>query len=239
MYSFVNTWSQTKTGGKLISSLADVVKTNPTHTGLRLPTNKPILINSSRKKNEYDEVEECLYIKFIKSSKIVLNNCAHERCHATYFSTYKNLYLKGDDKQQEKSSKCQIIGMVEDGVFNVPGNRFGKKEVQKAINQNRKLTENGIVGYQHVKKNQIIFQHIIEDNQTLSSTQIRNEILETVFEYISKITKKNKIQFLSEVDKPKLGKKFRRILKDETDGETGSLKNTPTLLVDNINNWRL
>jgi acetyl-CoA synthetase len=239
MYSLVNTLSQTKTRGKLISSLADVVKTNPTHKGLRLTTHKTILINSSRKKNEYDDVEEYLYIKFLRSSIIGLNNCDRERCHATYFSTYKTLYLKGIDTKQKKSSKYRITGMVEVGVFNVPGNRIGKKEVEKAINQNRKLTVNGIVGYNHVKKNQINFQYIISDNQTLSSNQIRNEILETAFEYNSKITKKNTIQFLSNVHKIKIGKKYRRILKDKTDGETGSLKDTSTLLVDNIYKGRL
>jgi acetyl-CoA synthetase len=136
----------------------------------------------------------------------------------------------------------RIIGRVDD-VINVSGHRFGTAEIENAINQNKKVIESAVVGYPHSIKGQGIYAYIILDSHAQGTDQMRDEILETVVEYIGRIAKPDKIQFVSGLPKTRSGKIMRRILRKVAEGEVSSLGDTSTLLdplvVDEIIEGRL
>jgi len=225
----VDTWWQTETGGIMISALAGVTETKPAHAGLPLPGIQPILIDSDGKEIIGNGVEGHLCIKFPWPSIIRTTFGDHERCRINYFSTYKNLYFTGDGARREENGMFRIIGRVDD-VINVSGHRFGTAEIENAINQNKKVIESAVVGYPHSIKGQGIYAYIILDQQAEATDQMRDEILETVVEYIGRIAKPDKIQFVSGLPKTRSGKIMRRILRKVAEGEVGSLGDTSTLL---------
>jgi len=225
----VDTWWQTETGGIMISALAGVTETKPAHAGLPLPGIQPILIDSDGKEIIGNGVEGHLCIKFPWPSIIRTTFGDHERCRINYFSTYKNLYFTGDGARREENGMFRIIGRVDD-VINVSGHRFGTAEIENAINQNKKVIESAVVGYPHSIKGQGIYAYIILDQQAEATDQMRDEILETVVEYIGRIAKPDKIQFVSGLPKTRSGKIMRRILRKVAEGEVSSLGDTSTLL---------
>jgi len=238
----VDTWWQTETGGVMISGLAGVSDLKPAHAGLPLPGIQPILVNSEGIEIEGNGVEGYLCIKFPWPAIIRTTWGDHERCRMTYFSTYKGLYFTGDGARREENGMYRIIGRVDD-VINVSGHRFGTAEIENAINQNKKVIESAVVGYPHSIKGQGIYAYITLADMTEEGDAMRDQIIETVAEYIGRIAKPDKIQFVSALPKTRSGKIMRRILRKIAEGETDSLGDTTTLLdplvVDEIIEGRL
>jgi acetyl-CoA synthetase len=238
----VDTWWQTETGGILISALAGITDSKPAHAGLPLPGIQPILVDSDGKELEGNNVEGHLCIRFPWPSILRTTWGDHERCRINYFATYKGLYFTGDGARRDENGLYRIIGRVDD-VINVSGHRFGTAEIENAINQNKKVVESAVVGYPHEIKGQGIYAYVILADKTLAGGPMREEIIETVAEYIGRIAKPDKIQFVSGLPKTRSGKIMRRILRKVAEGETQSLGDTTTLLdplvVDEIIEGRL
>ena len=238
----VDTWWQTETGGIMISGLAGISDLKPAHAGQPLPGIQPILVDAEGKEIEGEGVEGYLCIKFPWPSMIRTTFGDHERCRINYFATYKNLYFTGDGARREANNMYRIIGRVDD-VINVSGHRFGTAEIENAINQNKKVIESAVVGYPHDIKGQGIYAYVILAEGTSSDNHTRDEIIETVVEYIGRIAKPDKIQFVSGLPKTRSGKIMRRILRKIAEGDISSLGDTSTLLdplvVDEIAGGRL
>lgn len=225
----VDTWWQTETGGIMISGLAGISELKPAHAGLPLPGIQPILVESDGKEIMGNGVEGHLCIRFPWPGIIRTTWGDHERCRLNYFSTYPNLYFTGDGARREENGMYRIIGRVDD-VINVSGHRFGTAEIENAINQNKKVVESAVVGYPHAIKGQGIYAYVILANMEEAQDQTRDEILESVVEFIGRIAKPDKIQFVSGLPKTRSGKIMRRILRKVAEGETESLGDTTTLL---------
>jgi acetyl-CoA synthetase len=238
----VDTWWQTETGGIMISGLAGISELKPAHAGQPLPGIQPILVDSEGNEIEGEGVEGYLCVKFPWPSIIRTTFGDHERCRINYFATYKNLYFTGDGARREANNMYRIIGRVDD-VINVSGHRFGTAEIENAINQNKKVIESAVVGYPHDIKGQGIYAYVILADGSNADNHSRDEIIETVVEYIGRIAKPDKIQFVSGLPKTRSGKIMRRILRKIAEGDTSSLGDTSTLLdplvVDEIANGRL
>jgi acetyl-CoA synthetase len=225
----VDTWWQTETGGIMISGLAGISELKPAHAGLPLPGVQALLLDSEGKEITGNDVEGYLCIKYPWPSIIRSTYGDHERCRQTYFSNYKGMYFTGDGARREKNGMYRIIGRVDD-VINVSGHRFGTAEIENAINQNKKVVESAVVGYPHDIKGQGIYAYVILSESETTPEHLRDEIIETVAEYIGKIAKPDKIQFVSGLPKTRSGKIMRRILRKIAEGDTSSLGDTSTLL---------
>jgi len=225
----IDTWWQTETGGIMISGLAGISELKPAHAGQPLPGIQPILVDAEGKEIEGNGVEGYLCIKFPWPSILRTTWGDHERCRINYFSTYENLYFTGDGAKRDETGMYRIIGRVDD-VINVSGHRFGTAEIENAINQNKKVIESAVVGFPHYIKGQGIYAYIILAKAEEGNNQTRDEIIETVVEYIGRIAKPDKIQFVSGLPKTRSGKIMRRILRKVAEGEIHSLGDTSTLL---------
>jgi acetyl-CoA synthetase len=225
----VDTWWQTETGGIMISAIAGLTPSKPSHAGLPLPGIQPVLLNGEGKEIEANNEEGYLAIKFPWPSMIRTTWGDHERCRLTYFSTYKNYYFTGDGAKRDENGLYRIIGRVDD-VINVSGHRFGTAEIENAINQNKGVIESAVVGYPHDIKGQGIYAFVICDKLPENQEYMREEIYETVSSQIGRIAKPDKIQFVIGLPKTRSGKIMRRILRKVAEGEISSLGDTSTLL---------
>lgn len=225
----VDTWWQTETGGIMISALAGLTPSKPSHAGLPLPGIQPVLLNAEGKEIKANNEEGYLAVKFPWPSMIRTTWGDHERCRLTYFSTYKNYYFTGDGAKRDENGLYRIIGRVDD-VINVSGHRFGTAEIENAINQNKGVVESAVVGYPHDIKGQGIYAFVICDQLPENPEHFREAIYETVSSQIGRIAKPDKIQFVSGLPKTRSGKIMRRILRKVAEGDISALGDTSTLL---------
>lgn len=238
----VDTWWQTETGGIMISALAGVTPSKPSHAGYPLPGIQPVLLNSEGEIIEENGVEGYLAIRYPWPSMIRTTYGDHERCRINYFATYKGYYFTGDGAKRDENGMYRIIGRVDD-VINVSGHRFGTAEIENAINQNKHVVESAVVGFPHDIKGQGIYAFVICENAPENPDLLREEIYETVSQMIGRIAKPDRIQFVGGLPKTRSGKIMRRILRKVAEGELSNLGDTSTLLdplvVDQIIEGRL
>ena len=225
----VDTWWQTETGGILISPLADITQLKPCLATLPLPGVQPCLVDHNGKELLENNIEGLLCIKFPWPSILRTTWGDHERCHQTYFSTFKNKYFTGDGAKRDEDGYYRIIGRVDD-VINVSGHRIGTAEVEDAINKFSGVVESAVVGYPHDIKGQGIFAYVIPHGVVDDVAIFRKKILETVTNQIGPIAKPDKIVIVPGLPKTRSGKIMRRILRKIAEGDTSNLGDISTLL---------
>jgi acetyl-CoA synthetase len=226
----VDTWWQTETGGIMISPLAGITPTKPSHATLPLPGIQPILVDPEGNELKGNSVEGILCIKFPWPGMLRTTYGDHQRCFNTYFSAFRGLYLTGDGAKRDEEGYYRIIGRIDD-VINVSGHRIGTAEVEDAINQHPKVVESAVVGYPHEIKGSGIYAYVIcEDLSDREMATIENEIRDTVNKFIGPIAKPDKIQIVSGLPKTRSGKIMRRILRKIGEGDASNLGDTSTLL---------
>ncbi len=229
----VDTWWQTETGGIMISALAGITPSKPTHAGLPLPGVQPVLLTQEGKEIEGNDEEGYLAIKHTWPGIMRTTYGDHERARQTYFGPYPGYYFTGDGARRDADGLYRIIGRVDD-VINVSGHRFGTAEIENAINQNPHVVESAVVGYPHDVKGQGIYAYVIcRDGVPTKSPQkdhIEASIIETIVAEIGKIAKPDKIQIVSGLPKTRSGKIMRRILRKVAEGDITNLGDTSTLL---------
>jgi acetyl-CoA synthetase len=231
--SIVDTWWQTETGGILISPLAHITPTKPTFATLPLPGIQPCIVDSEGKEIHENNVQGNLCVKFPWPSMIRTTYGDHNRCKQVYFSTYPKMYFTGDGCRRDKDGYYRITGRVDD-VINVSGHRMGTAEVENGINEHPNVIESAVVGYPHNIKGQGIYAYVILDKDTVQTSEIFKEILDTVVQEIGAIAKPEKIQFVRGLPKTRSGKIMRRILRKVAEGDTSNLGDVSTLLDPNI-----
>lgn len=225
----VDTWWQTETGGILISPLAGITKTKPGFATLPLPGVQPVLVNESGQMLEGNGVEGRLCMKFPWPSIIRTTYGNHERCRATYFETYKNLYFTGDGCRRDEEGYYRITGRVDD-VIKVSGHLLGTAEIENAINQHPDIVESAVVAFPHDIKGWGIYAFCIDEHGRKDFEKLNREIVECVNKYMGPIAKPDKIQIVSGLPKTRSGKIMRRILRKVAEGDVSNLGDTSTLL---------
>jgi len=225
----VDTWWQTETGGFMISPIANITPTKPGYVTLPLPGVQPALVDEHGKVIEGNGVSGNLCMKFPWPGMLRTTYGDHERCCATYFATYENLYFTGDGCLRDKEGYYRITGRVDD-VLNVSGHRIGTAEVENAINSHSNVVESAVVGYPHDIKGQGVYAFVVCPEKHFSEDVTRQDIIMTVSRIIGPIAKPDKIQFVNSLPKTRSGKIVRRILRKIAEGDTSNFGDTSTLL---------
>ncbi len=226
----VDTWWQTETGGILISNLAGITPAIPSFATLPMPGVEPLLVDENGQEIKGNPASGNLCIRSPWPSIIRTTWGDHERCRATYFSTYENMYFTGDGALRDENGNYRITGRVDD-VLNVSGHRIGTAEVENAINMHAGVVESAVVGYPHDIKGQGIYAYVIyHGNHEGDHNLTRQDISATVSRLIGPIAKPDKIQFVPGLPKTRSGKIMRRILRKIAEGDTSNLGDISTLL---------
>ena len=228
----VDTWWQTETGGIMITNLAGVTPAKPSWASLPMPGVQPILVDEKGQEIEQKEGELAtgnLCLKFPWPGILRTTYGDHERCRASYFDTYPNLYFTGDGALRDENGFYRITGRVDD-VLNVSGHRIGTAEVENAINMHAGVVESAVVGFPHDVKGQGIYAFVIYSGYHEDEALTRKDINMTVTRIIGAIAKPDKVQFVSNLPKTRSGKIMRRILRKIAENEMNNLGDTSTLL---------
>lgn len=240
----VDTWWQTETGGIMISPLAFVTPTKPSHATLPLPGIQPALMDELGNEIHGNLVSGNLCIKFPwpGMARTIYGN--HQRYIDTYFSTYPGRYFSGDGALRDETGYYRITGRVDDIVI-VSGHNLGTAPLEDLINSHPSVAESAIVGFPHDIKGNALYGFVIlkEEAGNSDGDEIRKEINQLISDNIGPIAKLDKIQFVQGLPKTRSGKIMRRILRKIAENELNSLGDTSTLLnpevVDNIMSNRL
>jgi acetyl-CoA synthetase len=223
----VDTWWQTETGGILISNIAGVTPSVPTHATLPLPGVQPVLMDEKGNELEGNGVSGNLCIKAPWPSILRTTWGDHERCRSNYFAAYPGYYFTGDGALRNADGMYRITGRVDD-VLNVSGHRIGTAEVENAINEHPGVIESAVVGYPHDIKGEGIYAYVVTAKD--ADAGLPTGILATVARIIGAHAKPDKIQVVSGLPKTRSGKIMRRILRKIAEGATENLGDTSTLL---------
>ena len=240
----VDTWWQTETGGIMISPIAFVTPTKPSHATLPLPGIQPALMDELGNEIKGKQVSGNLCIKFPWPGMARTIYGDHDRYKATYFSTYPGKYFSGDGALRDEVGYYRITGRVDDIII-VSGHNLGTAPIEDIINSHPAVAESAIVGFPHDIKGNALYGFVIlkEEVKELNSNETKDQINHLIADNIGPIAKLDKIQFVSGLPKTRSGKIMRRILRKIAENEVNNLGDTSTLLnpevVEHIKNERL
>jgi len=240
----VDTWWQTETGGIMISPIAFVTPTKPSHATLPLPGIQPALMDELGNEIKGKQVSGNLCIKFPWPGMARTIYGDHDRYKATYFSTYPSKYFSGDGALRDEVGYYRITGRVDDIII-VSGHNLGTAPIEDIINSHPAVAESAIVGFPHDIKGNALYGFVIlkEEVKELNSNETKDQINHLIADNIGPIAKLDKIQFVSGLPKTRSGKIMRRILRKIAENEVNNLGDTSTLLnpevVEHIKNERL
>ena len=223
----VDTWWQTETGGILISPLANKTKTKPGSATLPLPGIEPAIVNADGKELS-GACEGNLILKTSWPGQMRTVYGDHERFEQTYFSTYAGAYFTGDGCKRDEDGYYWITGRVDD-VLNVSGHRIGTAEVESALVAHKSVAEAAVVGCPHEIKGQGIYAFVIVKEGVATSTQLTEELQQSVRNIIVPIAKPDVIQFTPGLPKTRSGKIMRRILRKIVENDLAHIGDTSTL----------
>jgi acetyl-CoA synthetase len=223
----VDTWWQTETGGILISNIAGVTPSVPTHATLPLPGVQPVLMDEKGNELEGNGVSGNLCIKAPWPSILRTTWGDHERCRSNYFAAYPGYYFTGDGALRNADGMYRITGRVDDVLY-VSGHRIGTADVENAINEHPGVIESAVVGYPLDIKGEGIYAYVVTAKD--ADAGLPTGILATVARIIGAHAKPDKIQVVSGLPKTRSGKIMRRILRKIAEGATENLGDTSTLL---------
>ncbi|MDX2083326.1 MAG: acetate--CoA ligase [Rickettsiales bacterium] len=226
----VDTWWQTETGGILISSLAHVTASKPTHAGLPLPGIMPILFDEDGKKiTKKNKVGNLCFAKpWPAMARGVWGD--KEKFFKTYYQQFPNHYFSGDGAFESDDGYYRIIGRTDD-VIKVSGHRLGTAEIENAVNSHLAVAESAVIGVPHDIKGEVIYVFVITKN---SAKNLEKEISQIIEKEIGAIARPEKIYIVADLPKTRSGKIMRRILKKiitgvEDLGDTSTLVNPDSI----------
>ncbi|HPB53326.1 MAG TPA: AMP-binding protein, partial [Saprospiraceae bacterium] len=227
----VDTWWQTETGGILISPLAFVTPTKPSHATLPLPGIQPVLMDELSNEIHGNQSGGNLCIKYPWPGMARTIYGDHQRYKDTYFSTYPGKYFTGDGALRDETGYYRITGRVDDIII-VSGHNLGTAPIEDVINLHDDVAESAIVGFPHDIKGNALYGFVILADEAKGKKYdiLTAEINALIAEQIGPIAKLDKIQFVSGLPKTRSGKIMRRILRKIAENDLSNLGDTSTLL---------
>ncbi|MDX8478322.1 acetate--CoA ligase [Mesorhizobium sp. VK24D] len=223
----VDTWWQTETGGILVTPLPGATDLKPGSATRPFFGVRPQLVDGEGKVLEgAADGNLCIIDAWPGMMRTVYGD--HDRFVQTYFTTYKGKYFTGDGCRRDEDGYYWITGRVDD-VINVSGHRMGTAEVESALVSHDKVSEAAVVGYPHDIKGQGIYCYVTLMAGTMSSEDLRKELVAHVRKEIGAIATPDKIQFAPGLPKTRSGKIMRRILRKIAEDDYGALGDTSTL----------
>ena len=223
----IDTWWQTETGGIMITPLPGVTALKPGSATLPFFGVKPVLLNSDG--NEINGAGSgSLAISGSWPGQIRTVFGDHDRCFATYYSTYKGYYFTGDGARRDEDGYYWITGRVDD-VLNVSGHRMGTAEVESALVLHSAVAEAAVVGYPHDIKGQGIYAFVTLMHDVAGSQVLKEQLISLVRSEIGPFAKPDFIQWAPSLPKTRSGKIMRRILRKIAASEIDTLGDTSTL----------
>ena len=228
----MDTWSQTETGGFLISPLP----TTPLKSGsatLPLPGVVPKILREDGTECDVDEAGFLVIANpWPGMVRGLWNDSDRDRFKETYFKSFPGFYFTRDGAKRDADGYCWLTGGIDD-VINVSGHRVGRAEVENALVSHPSVAEAAVIGVPHHVKGQGICAFVTLKSGIKKSEDLREELLAHARKTIGPIATPDKLHFAEVLPRMKNGKPMRRILRmsaeekiEELGGTDSSLGNT-------------
>ncbi|QEF99075.1 Acetyl-coenzyme A ligase [Stieleria maiorica] len=227
----VDTWWQTETGGIMMSPLPGVTPTKPGSCTKPLPGVVPtILAEDGSAVDQEHGGKLCIQQPWPGMLRGVWGD--DDRFVSTYWATFKDAYLTGDNARCDKDGYYWIMGRIDD-VINVSGHRLSTIEVESALVSHPAVAEAAVVGRPDECKGEAIaaFVTVTDPNP---GEELRQELRNHVRKQIGALAQPDDIRFAASVPKTRSGKIMRRLLRDiaagrEAVGDTSTLEDFTVL----------
>ena len=151
-----------------------------------------------------------------------------ERFYETYFKTFPNCYLTGDQAHQDEQGYFWILGRNDD-VLKISGHRIGTEEVESALVSDQAVSEAAVVGIPDDVKGQGIYAFVTLKSDVQGTDELKKQLVNVVRDQIGAIATIKEIQWVEGLPKTRSGKIMRRLLRKVAVGETEDLGDLSTL----------
>ncbi|MBD3313424.1 acetate--CoA ligase [Candidatus Woesearchaeota archaeon] len=222
----VDTWWQTETGGIMITPLPGAMTLKPGSACRPFPGVVPAVL---KKDGSETEAGQGGYLVIKQPWPGMLRDVFkdHERYKEAYFGKYPGMYFTGDGAKKDEDGDFWIVGRIDD-VINVSGHRIGTAEIESALVAHKDVAEAAVVPFPHEVKGSGVYAFVTINRGVEETDELKQELVESVAEDISKIARPDKIQFAPQLPKTRSGKIMRRILRKIAEG-SDELGDTSTL----------
>ena len=223
----MDTWSQTETGGFLISPLP-ITPLKPGSATLPCPGVVPKILREDGTECDVDEVG---FLAISNPWPGMLrgfwNDSDRSKFKETYFKLFPGYYFTGDGAKRDADGYCWLMGRTDD-VINVSGHRIGTAEVENALVSHPSVAETAVIGLPHHVKGQGVYAFATLKNGIKNSEALRNEVLAHARKVIGPIATPEKLQFVEFLPKMKKGSIMRIIMRKIAEERIEELGGTST-----------
>ncbi|MBG2639223.1 acetate--CoA ligase [Klebsiella michiganensis] len=223
----MDTWWQTETGGFMITPLPGVIELKAGSATRPFFGVQPVLVDNEGAPLEgATEGNLAIADSWPGQARTLFGD--HERFEQTYFSTFKNMYFRGDGARRDEDGYYWITGRVDD-VLNVSGPRLGTAEIESALVSHPKIAEAAVVGIPHNIKGQAIYAYVTLNQGEEPTPELYAEVRNWVRKEIGPLATPDVLHWTDSLPKTRSGKIMRRILRKIAAGDTRNLGDTSTL----------
>ncbi len=207
----METWSQTESGGFLISSLP-IPKAKPGSAARPLPGVVPKIL---REDGTECDIDEAGFLVMAKSwpgmARGLWDDSEGEGLKETYFKLFPGYYFTGDAAKKDADGHCRLMGKIGDATV-VSCGRVGTVEVERALCSHPAVAEAAVIGIPHAVKGQGIYALVTLKNGIKSSEDLREELLTHSRRVIGPMATPDMLGFAEVLPRRSDGKTMRRIL---------------------------
>jgi acetyl-CoA synthetase len=223
----MDTWSQTETGGFLISPLP----TTPLKSGsatLPLPGVVPKILREDGTECDVDEVGLLVIANpWPGMLRGLWNDSDRGKFNETYFKSFPGYYFTRDGAKRDADGYCWLMGRIDD-VIKVSGHRVGRTEVESALVSHPSVAEAAVIGIPHHVKGQGISAFVTLNSGIKKSEDLREKLLAHASKVVGPIATPDRLHFAEALPKMKNGKPMRRILRKGAEEKIEELGGTST-----------
>ena len=233
----VDTWSQTETGGVMISPLPAATPTKPGSATLPLPGIAADVVDGEGNSVGTDE-GGFLAVRRPWPGMMRTVHGDPERFRRSYWEHIRPadgswLYFAGDGARRDGDGYFWVMGRVDD-VINVSGHRLGTMEIESALVSHPAVAEAAVVGRPDALKGEAIVAFVSLEGGRQGDPELMGELRQHVGVEIGPIARPDEIRFSDALPKTRSGKIMRRILRalaagEDVSGDTSTLEDRSVL----------
>lgn len=223
----VDTWWQTETGGIMISPLPFFTNQKAGAASWPFFGVMPKILDADGREVPPNEMGQLVITKPWPGMMQTIHQ-DQARFMETYFTTFPNCYLTGDEAHRDGDDDFWIHGRSDD-VIKVSGHRIGTEEVESAFIKHEAVAEAAVVGVADSIKGQAIYAFIVLQKGITPNEELRKALIQQVRQGIGAIATPRYVQFVENLPKTRSGKIMRRLLRKIANGEDANFGDLSTL----------
>lgn len=225
----MNTWSQTETGGPVMTPLPFVVPLKPGAVSTPFFGIRPVILDlDTGEETLFPNQEGALFLgnPWPGMARTVFGD--HQDYRESYFAPLPGLFMTGEGAKKDDEGFYWVTGRIDD-VISVAGRRVGAWELETALVSLDAVTEAVVVGYPHPLKGRGLYAFVTLRPEVPKSESLKKELSDFLRERIGTMAVPDAIQCAEALPKTRGGKILRRLLQRIASGQVSDLGDMSTV----------